>query len=204
MIKPKYSLQRSPIYRELLDEIEPRNPDVPYLIDFSLVPREGVRGVNAEQYLRSLNFPIPESPNQCLVSEQGKWVLRLSQKEFWLLSQPQVDQLEKNENTALLESTLPDKSCYPLYCQHSHAWFVVKGQYCPDIFAKICGVDLREANFPVGTVVQTSVARVNAIIVHHVIEGEPVFSVLSDSASATYLWSALLDAMTEYRESIDR
>ena len=78
------------------------------------------------------------------------------------------------------------------------------GKYCSDILAKICGVDLRSSEFPVGAVVQTSVARVNAIIVHHVISDEQVFSILSDSASATYLWNALLDAMAEYGGRVEK
>jgi sarcosine oxidase subunit gamma len=199
MIKPESSLQRSPIYRELIDDKDKNSLDAPCLIDFSLVPRMGYRGTNAEQYLRSMNFPIPEKANQCLMSEQGEWVLRLSQKEFWLLSQPQ-----ENINSTLLGSTLPDRECYSLYCQNSHAWFALTGKHCPDILAKICSVDLRASHFPVGAVVQTSVARVNAIIVHHVISGEQVFSILSDSASATYLWNALLDAMAEYGGRVEK
>jgi len=199
MIKPEYSLQRSPIYRELIDDKDKNSLDAPCLIDFSLLPRMGYRGTNAEQFLRSMNFPIPEKANQCLMSEQGEWVLRLSQKEFWLLSQPQ-----ENINSTLLGSTLPDRECYSLYCQNSHAWFALTGKYCSDILAKICGVDLRSSEFPVGAVVQTSVARVNAIIVHHVISDEQVFSILSDSASATYLWNALLDAMAEYGGRVEK
>jgi sarcosine oxidase subunit gamma len=171
--------------------------DAPGLIDLSLVPKAGFRGVNAEQHVDSMGFPVPASPNQAEITSQGEWVLRLSQKEFWLLSHPLQNVCDRLE-----EYVLPERGCYPLYCQDSHAWFAMTGQHCPDILAKVCGVDLRAACFPVGAIAQTSVARVNAIILHHTIGSEPVFSIMSDSASATYLWGALLDAMAEYEGQI--
>jgi sarcosine oxidase subunit gamma len=46
--------------------------------------------------------------------------------------------------------------------------------------------------------VQTNVARLNAIIIRRDIAEVPVFDLLSDIASAVYLWHALLDAMDEF------
>lgn len=213
-IQPESYSQRSFIYRQFSGKESVENTfievaggvltlstgslsDAPGLIDLSLVPRAGVRGVNAEQYLNKMGFPVPASPNQAAMTSQGEWVLRLSQKEFWLLSHPL-----KNVCDRLAGYSLPDSGCYPLYCQDSHTWFAMTGQHCADIFAKVCGVDLRAASFPIGAIAQTSVARVNAIILHHVIGGEQVFSIMSDSASANYLWGALTDAMAEYNGQI--
>lgn len=213
-IQPESYLQRSFIYRQFSGKKSDENTfvevaggvlalstgsvsDAPGLIDLSLVPRAGFRGVNAEQYLNSMGFPVPASPNQAEMTSQGDWVLRLSQKEFWLVSHPL-----QNVCDQFTGSVLPESSCYPLYCQDSHTWFAMTGKHCPDILAKVCGVDLRAASFPVGAIAQTSVARVNAIILNHQIGSEQVFSIMSDSASATYLWGALLDAMAEYEGQI--
>lgn len=213
-IQPESYSQRSFIYRQFSGEKSVDNTfmqvaggvlalstgndsDAPGLIDLSLVPRAGFRGVNAEQYLNSMGFPVPALPNQAAMTSQGDWVLRLSQKEFWLLSHPQQNVCDRVEGYAL-----PERGCYPLYCQDSHTWFAMTGKHCPDILAKVCGVDLRAASFPPGAIAQTSVARVNAIIIHHVIGSEQVFSIMSDSASATYLWGALLDAMAEYEGQV--
>ncbi len=46
--------------------------------------------------------------------------------------------------------------------------------------------------------VQTSVARLNAIVVNACMATLPVFHLLCDRASAHYLWGALLDAMDEF------
>jgi sarcosine oxidase gamma subunit len=42
------------------------------------------------------------------------------------------------------------------------------------------------------------VARVNAVIIYHQLWGMPVFSILSDTASAEYLWDVLQDAALEF------
>ena len=120
--------------------------------------------------------------------------LRLSDNEYWLLDTSTTSK-DTLEDIALL--TVPEH-CYHLYCQNSHAWFVLTGNAIEQVMAKVCGVDLRIEAFPMQAIVQTSLARVNAIIVRHEVNNIPVFSILSDSASAEYLWDALLDAMGEF------
>ncbi len=66
------------------------------------------------------------------------------------------------------------------------------------MMAKVCGVHLRPAAFAPGAIVQSSIARINGIVIHQPLGELPVFHVLADSGSAEYLWGALLDAMHEY------
>lgn len=165
------------------------------LLDLSVLPRTGFRGLNAADHLQAAGLPVPAKPNQASITDSGELVLRLSQKEFWLLG------ALSNGGTgvdALNERGLPAADCYPLYCQDSHAWLALTGAHLPETLAKVCGVDLREAQFPLGSIAQTSVARVNVVIVHHQLAGVPCFSILCDSAAAEYLWESLLDAMGEF------
>lgn len=172
------------------------------LLDLSVVSRTGFRGLNAEQHLQTAGLPVPPKPNEGLSGDSGELVLRLSQKEFWILggignddgdSDGHLDTIDK-----LNQQPLPADNCYPLFCQDSHAWFMLTGEYLADIMAKVCGVDLRSDVFPSGAIAQTSVARVNVIVVSHQVNAVPVFSLLSDSASSEYLWGALLDAIQEF------
>ena len=165
------------------------------LLDLSILPRIGFRGFNSAMHLEALGLPAPAQPNQARVSAGGELVLRLSQKEFWVLASL-ADQ--GAQVTSLHQRDLPNKDCYPLYCQDSHAWFALTGADLPELFAKICGVDLRQAAFPVGSIAQTSVARVNAIVINRPVNDIPCFFILSDSAAAEYLWECLLDAMNEF------
>lgn len=168
--------------------------EVSGLLDLSLLPRCGFRGANAAAYLQSQGLPVPSAPNQSSEGGQGELVLRLSQTEYWVLSG--LDDRGMGVEALPLQSS--PVACYPLYCQDSHAWFVMTGQHLANTLAKVCAVDLREAQFPLHAIAQTSVARVNAIVVSHQLRGLPAMSILSDNASAEYLWDALLDAMAEF------
>jgi sarcosine oxidase subunit gamma len=165
------------------------------LIDFSVATRIGFRGTNARDHLDAAKFSVPSKLNTMQQDEGASLMtLRLSENEYWVLDGSTTMGGTLEELTA---HHTPD-NCYRLYCQNSHAWFMLTGQYIEQTMAKICGVDLRKSSFPPGNIVQTSVARVNAIIVRHEVNEIPVFSILSDSSSAEYLWDSLLDAMNEF------
>ena len=80
----------------------------------------------------------------------------------------------------------------------SHAWFAVTGRQASEMFAKICGIDLRLHKFPDGGIAQTSIAKINGIILRQDQGPLPLFHLLADSASADYLWDCLMDAMAEF------
>ena len=56
------------------------------LLDLSVLPRTGYRGFNAPAHIQAAGLPVPAQPNQASVSANGELVLRLSQKEFWVLA----------------------------------------------------------------------------------------------------------------------
>ena len=66
------------------------------------------------------------------------------------------------------------------------------------MLAKLCGIDLREGAFADMRVAQTSVARLNAIVIRQDIADTSSIDLLTDSASATYFWDCLLDAGREF------
>jgi len=165
------------------------------LIDLSVHPRCGFRGARAADHLQAAGLTLPDQPNRATCSQSGELVLRLSPNEYWVLD----NLLDPGAKFGTLNKlACPEDQCYPLFCQNSHTWLAMTGNALAQTMAKVCGVDLRPQAFPVGAVVQTSVALVLAIIVHHEINQLPVFSILSDSASTEYLWESLLDAMQEF------
>jgi sarcosine oxidase subunit gamma len=87
---------------------------------------------------------------------------------------------------------------FPMPRDETHAWLAVTGAHAATMFAKICGVDLRPRAFPQGRVAQTSIARLNGVIVRDDRGGVPLFHLLADCAAAEYLWDCLLDAMAEF------
>jgi sarcosine oxidase subunit gamma len=77
-------------------------------------------------------------------------------------------------------------------------WFAVTGEKSAEMFAKICGVDLRPKSFANHTIAQTSVARTNGIVIRADIGSTLAYHLLGDSASASFMWTSVLDAMTEF------
>ncbi len=165
------------------------------LIDLTEAYRTGFRGVNAASFLAEQGVDVPAAPNQAVTLVDGRLVLRLSQREFWILA-PSAEQDERID--ALNEKTVP-AACYSLFCRDSHAWFVLSGERRAECMAKLCGVDLRSRVFPLGSIAQTSVARLNTIIVHHLLDSVEGYSILCDSASAEYFEAAVRDAMDEFK-----
>ena len=153
--------------------------------------RWGLRGKGAAEALRIQGWDLPEQPNRLVASINESFVMALSQREFWVLD-PHNDAAEiamGNDFTT---------GAYPLFCQSSHAWLVLKGCKTSALMAKLCGVDLRPDAFKVGDVTQTQMALINCIIARHNLAGDDVFSIFVDQSYAEYALEALLDARQEF------
>lgn len=168
------------------------------LTDLSPFARTGFKGADTPDWLARQGLLLPETPNRAVVQSDGSVLARLSAGEFLLLGRPGatdglVERLDAawgwGEGAGL---------CFPLPRQDSHAWFYLRGDKVPEMMSKLCGVDLRRHVFADGAVAQTSVARLNAIVVR---QGED-FHLLADSASAEYLWACVVDAMAEFGGSV--
>jgi sarcosine oxidase subunit gamma len=163
------------------------------LRDLTLARREGVRGAGAREWLLSQGHTLPDAPNQIVASDESGFVMSLSHREFWLL-QPVGEALSGRPASESVASGV-----WPLYCQHSHAWLQLAGEPRAKVMAKLCGVDLSDAAFPLGSVAQTQAARVSVIIAAHQDQHrQPVFSIFVDQSLARYLWEAIEEAMAEF------
>ena len=70
---------------------------------------------------------------------------------------------------------------------------------CSPSFAPwICG---RE-KFDNLSVAQTVAARVSVIVIRHDVRNAPCYHLLTDSASALYVWDCVVDAMAEFGGTI--
>ncbi len=167
------------------------------LADLSPLPRVGFRGPGAREWLAARGVDLPDEPNRASVQPDGVIAVTRSWTEVLVLGAIQsADTL-----CARLESDAADAHrarAYPLPRFDGLFWFALAGASAADCLAKVCGVDLRELAFPPGSVAQTSLARLNAVIVRVDLGETPVFHLLGDSASAEYAWTSLLDAMQEF------
>jgi sarcosine oxidase, subunit gamma len=170
------------------------------LTDFSLLPRWGLKGRDTMRWLEQAGARVPNDDNTSLVQQDGAIVARLSPGESLVLASA--------HGTCALGATIEaiplegQGGCYPAPRQDSHACFRVQGPRSAEMFAKLCGVDLSPARFANGSIAQTSLARLSAIILRHDPDDRLAYYVLCESASAEYLWDCLLDAMAEFKWSI--
>jgi sarcosine oxidase subunit gamma len=166
------------------------------LIDLSNLPRLGLRGADAAGYLQRKAYQLPQRPNQACAQDGGENLLRLSQSEYLLLGSLRDGGVRVAAEEAAWQAST--QACYLLPRQDSHAWLALTGRHLPQLMAKLCAVDLHPEVFPAGTVAQTSVARLTAIVCNVGGPTLPLMYLLCDRASADYLWGALLDAMDEF------
>ncbi|WP_051219662.1 aminomethyltransferase family protein [Oceanobacter kriegii] len=175
------------------DEERARNGGV---LELSMLPHTGFRGAGTADWLSSMEYPIPLKPNMATACSEGNWVLRLSKTEYWLLANP--NDLGKAIESLPTDMADTPNACYPLFCKDSHAWLMLTGEHTGEILSKLSAVDMRESEFPVGSIAQTSIARINAILVRQEVNGLAAVSILCDIASSDYLWTVLMDAVQEF------
>ena len=114
--------------------------------------RRGVRGVGAGEWLLNQGHSLPDAPNKFVASSESGFVMSLSHREFWLLqpgSEASVGRPASGGRGGCLATILPVQSCMAQLAGETRA-------SC----AKLCGVDLSEAAFPLGSLAQTQAARV--------------------------------------------
>lgn len=166
------------------------------LVDLSALPRFGLRGAGAGDALEKMGWTLPDRPNRASRQTDGSLLARLSQKEYLLLGSPS-DSGHRVVDMARQHAT-GETGGYSLPRHDTHGWFALTGEHASAVMAKLCGVDLRQAAFSTGSVAQTSVAMINAIVINDTSSVLTCYQLLFDSATSHYFWNALLDAMQEF------
>ncbi|MFQ5783482.1 MAG: sarcosine oxidase [Alphaproteobacteria bacterium] len=167
------------------------------ICDLSPLPRAGFKGRETIAWLAAHGVAVSATNNMTVVQDDGARAARLADGEVLLLSDLAV---ESNlcARLAVAWSPDPDPGAYPVPRADTNCWFLIPGRRAAEMLAKVCGVDLRPHKFPDGAIAQTSVARLNAIVLRGDLGDTLAFHLLTDSASASYMWESLLDAMDEF------
>lgn len=213
--------RRSPIYRETQKDgafcdvvnngavpMHYGNPDAEVeragrmgIADLSVLPRTGFKGGGTVEWLQGQGLSIGPDSNMAYRQEGGELAARLAPGEIFLIdSLDATGTLIERLNGGWTWGTEKPRKLigYPMPRQDSHAWFMITGSAAPEMFAKICGVDLRLHKFATGQIAQTSLAKMSGIVIRDDRGAIPAFHLLADVASAEYLWGAVLDAMSEF------
>ena len=166
------------------------------LADLCLLPRTGFKGGKVIPALEAQGVELTV-PNQAIRQADGAIAAVLAMSEVLILGPLSGDagKIRVLESGWSLEHT---DGCYLAPRQDSHFWFALTGDHASATMAKLCGVDLRLDRFADLSIAQTSVARSNCVVIRGDLGELPAFHLLGDSASASYIWDCLLDAMAEF------
>lgn len=167
------------------------------IVDLSPLPRLGFKGRGTIAAMQRRGISVEATPNRAFRQADGSLCLVLGAGEIILLSYLAGD----GERLAQLEADWrieDDERTYPLPRRDSHAWLALTGEPLPQMFAKLCAIDLSHDKFADLAIAQTSIAKMSAILVRADAGANPVFHLLVDSAAALYFCDCLLDAADEF------
>ncbi len=167
------------------------------IADLTPLPRLGFKGRGTIPAMRARGIALEAEANRAFRQPDGALCLVLAASEVVLLSNLAGDgaRLAALEEGYRIED---GEGAYPVPRREGSAWFAVTGRDAPEMFSKLCGVDLRPHRFEPLRIAQTSVARLNAVVVRADLGGTLAFHVLADSASAAYVWDCLRDGAQEF------
>jgi sarcosine oxidase subunit gamma len=167
------------------------------IADLSPFPRLGFKGRGTVPAMQARGIAVEAMANRAFRQTDGGLCLVLAPGEVILLSDLNGD----GERLAQLEANWrieDEERTYPLSRRDSHAWLAVAGEALPEMFAKLCAIDLRRDKFADLAIAQTSIAKMSAILTRADMGTTPVFHLLVDSAAALYFCDCLLDAADEF------
>ena len=167
------------------------------LCDLSVLPRHGFKGWAALEWARSCGAAIAAENNRAAAQDDGTTIARLADSEILLLGDLDGRAALAERLMEVWSKTTPE-GVYAVPRADANCWFALTGAHAAAMLAKLCGVDLRAPRFAAGAVAQTSVARLNAILVRGDLGTTPLIHLLTDFASARYMFSCLADAMAEF------
>jgi len=160
------------------------------LSDASCLPRMGVKGPQAEQWLRSQGVEIPLGVNAWTRGNDGMLIARLARSEFFLEDRMGGTSVER------LSATLrPAPGVYPVTRQD--AALVLTGALVNELLVQTCNVDFQHWRLEQPTVVMTSMVGVSVLILWHPLKAQPCYRIWCDGTFGPYLWETLLEIARE-------
>ena len=167
------------------------------LMDLTPLPRTGFKGKASIQWAQAQGLDIGETNNFAYKQPNGMLVARLADTEILVLNNIHSEQNQCLSLDEKYRASNPAR-CYSVPRYDASAWLYITGAHASAMFAKMCGVDLRVNKFPNGSIAQTSIARMNGIIIRDDLNDTPAFHLVFDSASADYMWTCLRDSFKEF------
>lgn len=160
------------------------------LADASCLPRMGVKGPQAEAWLRDAGATVPADVNTWARPAEGVLVARLGRSEFFLEDGARGTMVERWRAALAAAPGL-----YPV--QRQDAALVLAGHRLNDLLVQTCNVNLKAYAPGDRAAVMTSMAGVSVLALWEELAVGPVLRVWCDGTLGPYLWETLLGIARE-------
>ncbi|NOY29676.1 MAG: hypothetical protein GXP28_05730 [Planctomycetes bacterium] len=171
------------------EEVETKALQTLALCDMSALPKLGVKGPSAAEWLLSEGVLLPKGIYQLQEQSDGSLVVQLSDTEFLL------EESFASQTIQALSEKLGWGLTGVARVERQEASFLLTGSRAIDVLAQTCAIDFRVA--PRGRLVMTRVAGTSCSVLPSGKEGEVKYQIEVDATYAVSLWKSLLTICQE-------
>ena len=161
------------------------------LADLSFLPKFGIKGPAADQWIKERNIVVPEKANTWTSLPGGGVIARLGRSEFFLEEGSAADTVAAIR--AALGSGAP--GAYPVIRQD--AGFALAGARVNELLVQICNVNFEEFDPKEGVAIMTQMIGVSVLAIRIKQISVPCYRLWCDPTFAPYFWETLAEIAGE-------
>lgn len=166
------------------EEVETKALQTLALCDISVLPKLGLKGPDAADWLHSQSIILPEGIYQTRKQSDGSLVVQLSSNEFLL----------EDGWTSKTVQSLSEKIAWGqegvTRVERQEASFLLTGSRSVEVLAQTCAINFREA--PLDRFVMTRVAGTSCSVLPTSSENTVRYQIWVDATYAVSLWESLM------------
>jgi sarcosine oxidase, subunit gamma len=154
------------------------------ITDVSTLPKFGVKGRQASDWLQKQGIDAPTSPNHWLSTKNGCLVMRLGSSEFF------VEDSFDGKFVSTLYQAIKTQSENVYFVPHADASFMLSGEGALSLLTQVCMLhishELQENQLAI-----TQVAGISAVLLKQSINGFNVYRLWCDGSYQRYMFDTL-------------
>ncbi|HYJ18407.1 MAG TPA: hypothetical protein VEW72_04475 [Burkholderiales bacterium] len=161
------------------------------LADLSCLPKTGLKGPLAAQWLATQGVPVPPEANTWTALPGDGVIARLGRSEFFL-EDGASGGMAAQARTVL--GTGAD-GVYPVIRQD--CGIVLSGQRANELLVQTCNVNFAEVDAAKGTAVMTQMIGVGVLVIRTALRQVPCYRIWCDPTFAQYFWETVSEIAVE-------
>ncbi|HEY5929632.1 MAG TPA: hypothetical protein VIU02_04910, partial [Burkholderiales bacterium] len=159
--------------------------------DLSCLPKTGLKGPLAAQWLATQGVPVPPEANTWTALPGDGVIARLGRSEFFL------EDGASGETVAQARTALGTGAdgVYPVIRQD--CGIVLSGQRANELLVQTCNVNFAEVDAAKDSAVMTQMIGVGVLVIRTALRQTPCYRIWCDPTFAQYFWETLSEITVE-------